>query len=159
MSKWKGSHNMIVDRIENMERFQKLSGDYQKALSFLAATNFTGMETGKYTIPNSNLVYFVIDFPDGGKEIKDCVWEGHHTHTDVHFIASGIEKCGYANISAMKEVAYDKEKDFATLEGTGEFLTLSAGMVAVTEPQDIHMPAVRISGGKLLRRVVVKLDA
>jgi len=150
---------MIVDRIENMRKYQKLSNDYHMALDFLAATDFAKMETGKYTIPNSELVYFIIDFPEGGKAAEDCVWEGHHKHTDVHYIAAGTEKCGYANIATMKETAYDQEKDFAIYEGEGDFVTLSAGMVAVTEPQDIHKPAVKISGGALLRRVVVKLDA
>jgi YhcH/YjgK/YiaL family protein len=85
-------------------------------------------------------------------------WEAHRRYIDVQYIASGTEKMGYAEISALRVVSeYDEDKDIIWLDGDGDFVTAHAGTFVVFFRQDAHKPGVTVENPCSVRKVVVKV--
>ena len=77
----------------------------------------------------------------------------------MQFIVSGIERIGIAKLDSLNAITeYDDAGDCVFLEGTGDFITLSAGYFAVFHPSDAHMPCVSLDTSVEVRKVVVKIN-
>lgn len=146
---------MIVDRIKNAALYsadRKLA----KALDYLAKTDFTKVEPGKYELDGAKLFALVQQVETKPKEEKQ--FEAHRKYIDVQFIVSGVEQMGYAHISTLKtSQAYDADKDAEMLRGTGDFITATPGTFIVFFPEDAHMPCVAMGKSAPVRKVVVKV--
>lgn len=146
---------MIVDRIKNAALYsadRKLT----KALDYLAKTDFTKVEPGKYELDGAKLFALVQQVETKPKEEKQ--FEAHRKYIDVQFIVSGVEQMGYAHLSTLKtSQAYDADKDCEMLRGTGDFVTATPGTFIVFFPEDAHMPCVAMGKPAPVRKVVVKV--
>jgi len=147
---------MIIDQISNAATYSGLGGQIQKALGFLAATDFLAMAPGRYDIDGDEMFALVQDYvtrPRG-----DVLWEAHRSYIDVQFIVSGEEMLGYGELSAMQaSVPYDATKDCLRAVGEGSFVRALPGTFLIFYPQDVHMPGVMASRAQAVRKVVVKV--
>ena len=135
---------MIVDHIDNRERYYALGEGYKLALEFFASYDPTDAE--KADVPLDGDKVFVKVRPMLTK-LRECgEFEAHNRYTDIHFVAGGIESIGYALRGTLTEKGYNSEKDAAALEGEGQFITLEPGYFMITQPQDAHMPALAPDG-------------
>lgn len=143
---------MIVDSLNNFKLYEDLHKDFPKVFEVL-----NKIERGEIT--------------DKTVLVEDCVWvndisevkeinepkvfEAHREFIDIHYIVSGIESFGYANIDTLKSIkAYDKDNDYELLDGDKDFITLKAGYFCIVFPQDAHIPTnQKIGDGKLIRTV------
>jgi YhcH/YjgK/YiaL family protein len=84
-------------------------------------------------------------------------WEAHRRYIDLQYIAQGVESFGYANINHLKQGEYDAGKDFWSLEGDGDFLTLRSGTFILLMPEDAHMSGMALGSPAPVRKIVVKI--
>lgn len=148
---------MIIDNIKNAKKYYALGNRIKTALEYLEQSDFSKIPAGNYEIDKDLIFARVREYADGGRNPSDCIWEGHKNYLDVHFVADGIERFGYANISDMKEISYNSEKDQVDLEGEGIIFTVKKGFFVLTDKEDIHLPCVKDRELPYLKKVIVKV--
>ncbi len=131
---------MITDHIRNREKYYFLGEEFKKALDFFATVSTEPFEKADIPIDNSNVL--VKARPMISKLQETCSFEAHNHYADIHFVAYGTEKIGYADVKTLKELSYDASKDAAALEGNGDLVTLKTGYFMITLADDAHMPCI-----------------
>lgn len=148
---------MIADVLKNRQIYSGISPRIKTAFDYLAKTDFSKVEPGRYELEGSNVYILVQSYnsipKDQGK------WECHKNYIDIQYITEGVEMIGCNNISKMQiKVEYNPDKDIAYLSGEGDFITFSAGSYGIFFPEDAHMPKIApadIPGA--VKKVVVKI--
>ncbi len=147
---------MIIDQLENSGIYNRIGDRFTKALNYLASTDFSRVESGKYEIEGKDIYAIVSEYQT--KSETDAKWEAHHNYADVQYIVSGEERMGYAPLETMEiKEAYNPEKDVIILQGTGDYVTATPGTFVVFFPHDAHQPTVSIGNGGFVKKVVVKV--
>jgi biofilm protein TabA len=149
---------MIADNIKNRGIYSGVSARLAKALDYLAATDFTKLEVGRYEVDGDN-IYALVQNPTS-KTRADAKYEGHKRYIDIQYIFEG-EEIIYVEPAQGLEVTkeYNPEKDgmkFAD-NGKGSAVVLRAGDFAVLYPHEAHMPCVCVTSPAPERKVVVKV--
>jgi biofilm protein TabA len=148
---------MIADIIKNRQIYEAISPRIKTALEYIANTDFSSMEPGRYELDGSNLFALVQAYDSIPKE--QGKWECHKKYIDIQYIAKGIELIGCNNIDKMKVTTeYNPDKDIAFLSGEGDFITFSKGSYGIFFPEDAHQPKIAVNNtpGKV-KKVVVKI--
>ena len=134
---------MILDKLENAQRYFALSEGIKKALEFLQNNDLNSLPAGRHDILDGEVFALVSNYtsknPDKGK------WEAHINYVDVQYVAAGVEKMGFANtenLSVSEE--YVPEKDIVFLNGEGSFVEVPQGYFTIFFPEDAHMPGNKI---------------
>ena len=146
---------MIFDTLQNVDNYKGLGRVYT-ALKFLAETDFSEINLGRYELDGDNIFYMVQSYDtDPDKTIS----EAHRKYIDIQYMVEGEEIIGVADISSDKELTEAKEEnDVWFYNCNTEPLTLSAGKYMVLYPNDLHCPGVATNGTALnCRKVVVKV--
>lgn len=148
---------MISDSIKNRHIYSAISPQIKAGLDYLANTDFSVMEPGRYELDGSN-VFALVQAYDS-LPVEQGKWECHRKYIDIQYIAEGIEKIGFANIGKMKvSVEYNPEKDVAFLSGVGDYATLVKGEFGIFFPDDAHQP--KVAPGNVpapVKKVVIKI--
>ena len=146
---------MIFDTLKNVDNYKGLGRVYT-ALKYLAETDFTKIDLGRYELQGDDIFYMVQSYDtDPDKTIS----EGHKKYIDIQFMVEGEEIIGVADIDDEKELTEAKEEnDVWFYNCKTEPLTLSAGKYMVLYPNDLHCPGVATKGKAMTcRKVVVKV--
>lgn len=146
---------MIVDHISNREKYYFLGEEFRKALDYFATVPDTPFE--KANIPLADSDVLVKARPMNTKYEADCSFEAHRLYADIHFVAYGRERIGYADVQKLTELSYDGEKDAAALAGNGDLITLERGYFMITLPDDAHMPCVCVGKPAPLGKMIAKI--
>ena len=103
----------------------------------------------------------IIAMPQGylTRPAEQCRWEAHRKYIDIQYIVAGAEKMGWAPVASLvADGAFDEAKDVGFYTGTGDLLTVRAGMFAIFLPQDGHMPCMHPAGqAQQVRKIVMKV--
>lgn len=148
---------MIVDTLENLEKYAGLNPLFAQAVEFLKSHDLNALEVGKTELQGKNLVVNVAQTNPKTKE--QAKLETHNEFIDIQIPLSGIEIMGYtpASSCAPADAAYNAEKDITFFEGLAEtYVTVKPGMFAIFFPQDGHAPGVTPEG---VKKVIVKVKA
>jgi YhcH/YjgK/YiaL family protein len=148
---------MIADILKNRQIYAAISPRIKTALEYIAKTNFSQLDPGRYEIDGSNLFVLIQVYDSIPKEHGK--WECHKNYIDIQYIAEGVEQIGCNNIEIMKVTTeYNPEKDIAFLSGEGDFITFSKGSYGIFFPEDAHQPKIAVNNipGRV-KKVVVKI--
>jgi YhcH/YjgK/YiaL family protein len=147
---------MILDKLENAALYTSISENLKIGFDFLATTDFTHFEPGKYEIAGMNVFAIVSEYQS--KEHQDCRPEAHRNYADIQYIVSGREIIGFATLNNQPVTEeYNTDKDIIFFSGETTPLILEAGMFAVFFPQDVHRPCMQLNGPENVKKVVVKV--
>lgn len=145
---------MIFDTVENIKNYKGL-GNVYTALVFLAETDFTKTDLGRYELDGDNIFYMVQNY-DTDPEKTIC--EAHKKYIDIQFMVSGEEIIGVAQFNCRKtETEAKPENDVWFYECKTEPLTLFENSFMVLYPNDLHCPGVAVEKPVNCRKVVVKV--
>ncbi len=144
---------MICDSLKHIENYKGL-GIYE-ALDFLAKTDFTKAELGRYEL-SDDIYYMVQEYETSPKTLA----EAHEQYIDIQLVVSGREVIGVAPIECDKQLVEARpEKDVWKYTCQTQPIELSAGEFMVLYPTDIHKPGDTLGKGIKCRKVVVKVKA
>ena len=147
---------MIYDAIKNYKNYEAPTRLY-KALSFLAETDWSQVEFGRYELDGDNIFYLVQDYTPKGEEAKA---EAHRKYIDIQAMIEGTEIIGIAPIEGEKtEIEAKPEKDAWFYTCDTQNLELYAGSFMIFFPNDIHRPGMAIGASEPVTKVVVKVKA
>ncbi len=143
---------MIFDNLKYVENYKGL-GNVYTALKFLAATDFSKMELGKYEF-NDDIYYMVQEYETKPKTVAEV----HEKYIDIQLLVCGEEVIGVAPLEIKKTLVEAKpEKDVWKYVCKTQPITLCAGEFMVLYPNDIHMPGATLGASRQCRKVVVKV--
>ncbi len=146
---------MIFDTLENIKNYKGLGRVYT-ALKFLAETDFSQMELGRYELEGNDIYYMVQSYDTAPAK---TIAEAHKKYIDIQFMVEGEELIGVAPISCEKiETQAIPENDVWFYECKTEAMTLIEGSFMVLYPNDLHCPGVATNNKAMTcRKVVVKV--
>lgn len=144
---------MVIDRLENLERYVSLNPLFAQAVEFLKSTDLDAHEIGKVVLKEGELM---VNFSQARSKTKDeARIETHNNFIDIQIPLSGVELMGYMPRTDLPEAPYNAEKDITFYEGLAtDYLTVKPGMFAIFFPEDAHAPGVTPDG---VKKVIVKV--
>lgn len=147
---------MIVAKLKDLKRYKGLNQNLDTAIDYILNNNLSDLKYGRNEVDNDNV--FINKFSYTGADESDSFFEGHKNYLDIHIVLSGCENLGYTDVSELTQVTeYDPENDFIKFEGAVKnYIKLEEGDLAITFPEDIHMPKLRINDEKI-EKVVCKV--
>ena len=147
---------MIIDKVENLEKYASINPLFPKVVEFLKANDLNKMEPGKYEIEGKDL--FVNIQMAKGKTPAEAVIETHNKMIDIQIPLSDAETFGYTQRDLLPDVAYNEEKDITKIPdlAADSYLTCMPGMMAILFPQDGHAPC--IAGVPEIKKAIFKVS-
>lgn len=148
---------MVVDRLENLEKYASLNPLFSQAIDFLKSTDLNALEIGKTELKGKDLYVNVAQTQPKAKE--EAKLETHIDFIDIQVPLSGTEIMGYtaAKDCVPANAPYSAEKDITFFEGLAEnYIAVKPGMFVIFFPQDGHAPGITPDG---VKKVIVKVKA
>lgn len=146
---------MIIDHIRNRALYYGLGERFEKGLDYLA--NYKSGCTENKDVKLDEEELFVRIRPILTKPVEECVLESHLYYADIHYVAKGTEKIGYADVSNLQRKSYDEKTD--TFLFTGEFdeITLKEGYFCIALKDDAHAPCIMKECTEEVEKLIVKV--
>lgn len=121
---------MVVDRLENLEKYASLNPLFAKAMEYLKATDLNAQELGKVKLQGDDLV---VNFSQTKPKTKEeAKLETHNQFIDIQIPLSGVEVMGYTAREDLPEADYDADKDISFYPGLAEsYIPVKPGMFAI----------------------------
>lgn len=148
---------MVVDILENLEKYASLNPLFAQAVDFLKSQDLHSLEVGKIELKGKDLVVNVAQTNPKTKE--EARLETHNEFIDIQIPLSGTEVMGYTPAKDCLPVnaTYNAEKDITFFDELAEsYITVKPGMFAIFFPQDGHAPGITPDG---VKKVIVKVKA
>lgn len=144
---------MVIDKIENLEKYASLNPLFAQAIEFLKSTDLNAHEIGKEKLQGDDLV---VNFAQARPKTKEeAKLETHNRFIDIQIPLDGVEVMGYTPRADLPDAEYNAEKDITFYPGLAEsYLTIKPGMFAIFFPEDGHAPGVTPDG---VKKVIVKV--
>ena len=143
---------MIVDRIEEQERYYPLHPDMELAFAFLAEA--PDLEPGRYELEDG---LFATVSEGDTRQMDTVVMEAHKNYIDLQYCISGGERMSWAHIQELNPSTADPEHDNYFYTGNSTSVSIRPGMFYVMFPSDGHKAACHYEFQKHYRKVVVKI--
>jgi len=149
---------MILDTINNLSNYRLNTKIPLTVLQdYINSNKLNLFKKGKFEIKKD--VFFGIGLLYETKEEKDCLWEAHKKHLDIHVIIEGQELVNVADISAMKQTMdFDYVNDYQLFEGDKQqTVMLKKDDVLILYPNECHQTSVKVQETTLVKKVVFKI--
>ena len=154
---------MIVDSIEQLERYVPLNPRFAVVAEFLRNHDLAAMEAGKHEIQGDEVFVNIQNAPVKSRE--EARFETHREMIDIQIPVSGEEEHGWCPLKDLPAATYNAATDM-TLHDPAPQMPISAlastyfvlrpGQFAIYFPSDGHAPAISTS---TLRKAIFKVKA
>lgn len=144
---------MVLDRIEEQERYYSLHPLLEDAFAFLAEAST--LAPGRYDIAEG--AYANVD--EGETTPLDAKpMEAHKRYIDLHYCLAGSERMAWAHVQETEVTnEYDEDSDLYFVSGPSTSLTIKPGTFYIMYPSDAHKAGCHNEFVKTYKKVVVKL--
>ena len=148
---------MILDDLNNINKYVAIHTSFEKAFTYLTSTNFEDIKPGKYEIEGEQIFALVVS--EDGVAMLDSTaqFECHNTYIDIQYVFGGLETVGYKSRLTCVEPRgeYDSKKDVLFYEDAPDFFfKLYPGQFGIYFPDDVHAPMI---GEGKIKKVVMKI--
>ena len=148
---------MIIDSIENASKYYGIHPLFEKAFTYINATNLQNTEGGKYEIDGDNLRAAFSNKIGMTTEESTAKFECHNKHIDIQLCINGLETFGWKPRSKCmsSKGEYNPEKDVSFYNDAPDmFFQLRDGQFAIFFPEDVHAPMI---GEGEIKKLVIKV--
>jgi biofilm protein TabA len=146
---------MIIDTLENAEKYIHLHPLFAKAFEFIKNQNLKEIKVGKYPVDGAEL-HASVSEKDGVKK-EDAKFEAHDHFIDIQVCPAGSETLGWKPRNKCKDIKipYNSEKDVTFFNDQPDTcFQLHAGQFAIFYPEDVHAPMI---GEGDIKKLVMKV--
>jgi len=146
---------MILDTLENAEKYIRLHPLFVKAFEFIKSQNLKEIKVDKYPVDGADL-YASVSEKEGVKK-EDAKFEAHDHFIDIQVCPAGSETLGWKPRNKCNDikVSYNTEKDVTFFSDQPDtYFQLHEGQFAIFYPEDVHAPMI---GEGLIKKLVVKV--
>lgn len=146
---------MLKDNISNINNYNTLDKNLLIGLNYLANTDFSKLNDGRYDINND--IYVNIQ---SYQTKQSADFEAHKKYIDIQYIIQGEENIGVCDIAdCITTIPYNTDKDIEFLKGNDNFISLIKNEFMILYPNDAHKPSISINKNmpETVRKAVVKV--
>ena len=146
---------MIIDTLNNADKYISLHPRFAKAFEFIKSQNLESIEVGKLEIDGKD-IHASVSLKDGVKK-EDAKFEAHNNYIDIQVCPTGTEQIGWKPRSkaVTPKEDYNAEKDVIFYKDQPDtYFELNAGQFAIFYPEDVHAPMI---GEGPIKKLVVKV--
>ncbi|MBR5151193.1 MAG: YhcH/YjgK/YiaL family protein [Bacteroidaceae bacterium] len=149
---------MILDTLDNLDKYASLNPLFPKAIEFLKNSDLNSLPLGRNEIMGDEIFANVMEVQPRTKE--EVPVEIHRKYIDIQVPISGDEVMGYTPKSALPVGEYSDAND-VTLYPIGmlaqDYVNVKQSMFTIFFPQDGHAPAVTpVKVKKVIVKIAVK---
>ncbi len=147
---------MILDALENSDRYFGIHEGFRKAFEFLSQADIGKLAPGRVEIEGERLYAIVSKGPGRGR--REARLETHRKYIDIQYVVSGVDMMGWNPAEACRRPAgpFDAENDIGFYDDDPvTWIAVHSGSFAVFFPEDAHMPL--LSAGEI-HKIVVKVE-
>ena len=145
-------NDLIIDRIEEQERYYGIHPHIEEAFAFLAES--PDLECGLYEL-DYGMYARVKEGKTGHVDSVDL--EAHHKYIDLQYCISGGERICWAHIIEVNKTGEDPQKDNYYYKGNSASISVRPGMFYIMFPSDAHKTARYHEFPRSYRKVVIKI--
>lgn len=149
---------MIIDTLDNFERYLKMNSKFEKAFRFLTENKLENLDVGKHEIDGDEIYAIVQSYTTSLPDEK--LWEAHKQYIDIQYIVAGRETIEWAPVDSLKILeVYSEEKDAAFLgeEVIWTSAQMKEGYFGVYYPEDAHKPGCIFETSGPVKKIVIKI--
>lgn len=146
---------MILDSLDNSEKYESLHPAFREAFEYIKATDFSKLKPGWIQLRGEDL--FVNYDEMICRQAENSKIETHKQYIDIQIPLSDPETMGWMSAGRLKKPVsdYDGQRDIAFFHDFPEcMLRVMPGEFVIFFPEDAHMPGL---GFGVLRKLVVKV--
>jgi YhcH/YjgK/YiaL family protein len=145
---------MILDTIQNAERYYALHPGFKAAFDWLRGQSGAKLPAGRQEIDGTRLYANVIT--EGGRGQARAKFEAHRRYIDIQYVVEGFDLMGWRHLDAtMKGRGFDAAKDVELFEDRPEWwVPVPAGHFTIFFPEDAHAP---MAGDGPMYKLVAKV--
>lgn len=146
---------MVLDRIENFEKYLSLNPNFVKAMEFLQNSNLQDLPLGRNEICGDLIFANVVEAKSKSK--SEAPIEIHRKYIDVHVPLSGDELIGYTPLAELPYAEFVEVDDAALYPlslSARDYFNVRRGEFAIFFPQDGHAPAITPTP---LKKIILKV--
>ncbi|WP_442798904.1 YhcH/YjgK/YiaL family protein [Pantoea vagans] len=131
-----------------------------QAISWIAGTDFSQLDTGKYEIlPDNKMFCLVQEMMTEPASARRA--ESHFSYIDIQYLLAGTENIGVARAHPDQKITEDfaEQRDVVFYQTilNESVITLLPGMFALFFPHDIHRPCCAPGEPATIRKAVIKI--
>lgn len=146
---------MIIDIIENAEKYLSINTGFIKAFEFLKGSEINALPTGMQKIDADRVFAIIENSP--GRQRENAQLEAHEKYIDIQMVLQGTDNMGWRRKSTCRQLAteYQEKTDIQFFaDDPVAWLPVEPGMFVIFFPEDAHMPL--ISPGHI-HKVIAKI--
>lgn len=149
---------MILDQLENLEKYVSLSPNFPKVLEFIANNDLSALAVGRNEICGDRVFANVMEAKPRTKEESPV--EIHRRYIDIQIPLTADEVMGYTPLAELPVPDYVEAND-AALYPVGmparDYFNVKRGQFAIFFPQDGHAPAITpVALKKIIFKVAIQ---
>lgn len=147
---------MIIDTIQNAEKYFAVHPLFEKAFAFIRQTDLANATDGKADIADGLKAIFS-NKPGVTAEASVAKFECHNNNIDIQLCIKGVETIGWRPREKCKTEngPYNAEKDVQLYnEQPDMYFQLNDGQFAIFFPEDVHAPMI---GDAEIKKLVIKV--
>ncbi|OGR18992.1 MAG: hypothetical protein A2X81_17220 [Desulfobacterales bacterium GWB2_56_26] len=146
---------MIIDALQNSDRYAAMHPGFTKAFAFLRRPDLKDLVAGRHEIDGDRV--FAIVAKDAGRSRDSAQLETHEKYIDIQLVLAGHDDMGWRpqTMCRVPTGAHDPENDIRFFADQPlVWQPVGAGMFAIFFPEDAHQPLI---GEGTIHKVVVKV--
>ena len=146
---------MILDHLQNWERYAALHEAFTRAFEFLQRDDLAELPAGRHDIDGDNVYAAVLHADGRGRDAAKL--EAHRAYIDIQFCLSGADEIGWKPAAHCRADGngYDEAEDIEFFTDSPQAWSATpAGTFAVFFPADAHAP---LAGEGAIHKVIVKV--
>ncbi len=145
---------MIIDVLNNSEKYISLHKDFKLVFDYLKNNDLTSMPCGSYKLRGDDVFFNLQEYET--KPVQKL--EAHKKYIDIQVVISGREDMGYTDISNTEVLEnYNEEKDVMFLKGEVKILRAENKNFLIFYPNDAHMPALAVNEPQTVKKAIFKI--
>lgn len=158
---WLGETNLRPDLSINKKEFAiqyyKNKERWDKAFAFLENEDLSALKVGVQELDGKNVFVKVTEYYS--KDPSIVPFELHKNYADIHYVISGVEDIGSADISAASErTQYDSIKDIQFYNADrSENHFAKPGTFFIFFSNELHRQGLRVKDSILVKKIVIKI--
>ncbi len=149
---------MILDRLENADRYHALHPLFPRAFKWLAEANSQDLQPGSRIELDGKRLFVIVDHRTT-RGPEDSPLEIHHDYIDIQFALQGTDEMGWlpANQCSLPQAEFDTDRDIQFFDDQASlYVSVPPGTYAIFFPEDAHAP-LAAPAGQEVRKLIVKV--
>lgn len=147
--------SMIVDTLQNADRYVSLHPDFQAAFRYLRTADLDSLPDGRHDIEGDRLFGLVARSTGRGRSASPL--EIHRKYIDIQYVVRGADEIGWKPLADCSQPAdaFNVDGDIGFYRDAPDFwIGVNTGSFAIFFPEDAHAP---LGGEGAVMKAVLKV--